>query len=489
MKALEKNRELFTPFIIISLMFVTPIILANIYYYDDYGRSLLGYTNWNKVDGRPLAEAIMIMLMQSLRMYDIFPLPLIAGLAALSLSTKYFIGIIDSKASWYAIPIFLSILSNPFILEPLSYRFDSLIFLLSLAVAISYIYEPIKGKLSFLWDFICSMAVLFLYQTSFNVILCILAVRFLLKCNSGLPDSRIIKSTLLSVAALLLSATSFSLINKYFFKLEINPYHPKVASENIIEKVLFNTKEYLGFLSDFHPSGRIVIFLILLISVVSSVIIASNARTTKKAYKLIVYLSALIMPFLCLTASAGILLILDKPLLVPRSLIGFSGFMIFSCSAFYLSLKRKAFTLIFILPFISSLLTCFAYGNTYRDQYKIYDAIAQDIIVDTQNYSDNSISFSFEGKAPTSGIYKNSEQRLPLLSKLMPGEFYNGWWAVMYMKKNGWVQHPSWYDNEVHPNAQTLACRSLPIAKAKYYYLFKEGNLIIIDFNKSNCDK
>lgn len=489
MTGLKRQGDLLTPLIIVGLLFVTPIILANIYYYDDYGRALLGYTHWNNVDGRPLAEAVMVILMQSSRMYDIFPLPLIIGLIALSISTKHFIRIIDSKASWFAIPIFLSILSNPFILEPLSYRFDSLIFLLSLAVALAYCYEPLRIKYSFLWGFSCSMSVLFLYQTSFNVILCMLAIRFLIKCNSGTDAQQIIKRISFSAIELSLAVLTFSLANKYIFQLEANSYHPGVANGNILNTVLSNINEYFQFLTTFHPLGKVAILIILLISIASSLKIARKASANRSILKIIIYLIALTIPFLCLTASAGILLILDKPLLSPRSMIGFSGFMVFSSTALYLSLKRKAFTLIFIVPFISSLLTSFAYGNAYQEQNKIFDSIAQNIIVDTQNNSDNSLNFSFEGVAPSSEIYKNSEQKLPILSRLIPGEFYNGWWAVMYMRKAGWNQNPSWYNNVRRPDAHELACRTLPIAKRKDYYLFKENDFILIDFNKSTCSR
>ena len=231
------------------------------------------------------------------------------------------------------------------------------------------------------------------------------------------------------------------------------------------------------------------ILIILLISIVSSLKVASKATAKGNISKVIIYLFALTIPFLCLMASAGILLVLDKPLLSPRSMIGFSGFMVFSSTALYLSLKRKLFTLIFLAPFISSLLTSFAYGNAYQEQYKIFDNITQNIIADTQNDSDNSLNFTFEGIAPSSEVYKNSARKLPILSKLIPGEFYNGWWAVMYMRKAGWTQNPSWYDSIKRPDAHELACQTFPIAKRKYYYLFKDGDFILIDFNKSTCSK
>lgn len=489
MRDFKKRSDLLIPFIVISFLFVIPVILANIYYYDDYGRALLGYTQWNKVDGRPLAEVAMVTLMQSTKMYDISPLPLLAGLVVLSISAKYFIEIIDSKASWYAVPVFLSILSNPFILEPLSYRFDSLIFLLSLAVALAYVYEPRKIKHSLVWGFACSISVLFLYQTSFNVILCMLAVRFLVKCNSGFDAHQIMKRISLSVIELALAVITFTLANKYIFKLEANSYHPGVATGNIFKKVIDNISEYIQFVNDLHPLGKPAILLILLISIVSSLKVASKAKASGKLSKILIYICSFTIPFLCLIASAGILLILDKPLLTPRSVIGFSGFMVFSSTALYLSLKRKIFTFIFLVPFMSSLLTCFAYGNAYKEQYKVFDSIAQNIITDTQDYRDGSLNFSFEGIAPSSEIYKNSVKELPILSKLIPGEFYNGWWAVMYMRKAGWVQNPSWYSSIKFPDAHELACRTLPIAKRKYYYIFKEDNFLLIDFNKSTCSR
>ena len=79
----------FRSLLVCTVLFVLPLLLANIYYIDDNGRAALGYTNWGP-DGRPLADIMIKALFLSAHISDIFPLPLILGVLIISASLTQF---------------------------------------------------------------------------------------------------------------------------------------------------------------------------------------------------------------------------------------------------------------------------------------------------------------------------------------------------------------------------------------------------------------
>ncbi|EKN7827025.1 glucosyltransferase domain-containing protein, partial [Escherichia coli] len=152
-------------YFIIILVLVAPIILANIYYIDDIGRSTLGYRLWLE-DGRPLSDLFISILMFSGTMVDISPAPLIVACTMLSwvfyrFNSEFF----NSKKELFLIP--LSFLINPFIVEVLSYKFDSLTILLSAVLSFIFLFTLSKNHyIDTLVKVILVIGVMCLYQAS-----------------------------------------------------------------------------------------------------------------------------------------------------------------------------------------------------------------------------------------------------------------------------------------------------------------------------------
>lgn len=74
----REEKKIFKYLLLYSFIFVLPIILANVYYVDDIGRSMDGRFAWMN-DGRPLMAVMAQLLSMSRRIMPIFPVPLLLG--------------------------------------------------------------------------------------------------------------------------------------------------------------------------------------------------------------------------------------------------------------------------------------------------------------------------------------------------------------------------------------------------------------------------
>lgn len=480
----EKNIEITKWYFVSILLFSLPIISSNIYYYDDYGRSLLGYTNWYSMDGRPLAELIMRIFMQGKRMYDVFPLPIITGLIILAGSFAVMINKIPGK-KLSILMVGLSIFANPYLIEPLSYRFDSLIFLVSISLSFLFIYTPSR-KLRYIYGTTCAFMVLSLYQTSINVLISIGMIGIYLEVVKNNDFRLAISKTLLMSSEIISALLMYLFLNKIIIKTVNSSYHPGIVKDHFIGHIFENFNSYYQFISENSPTFILITFILYVIAIYSSLKIFIKIKTETKIQKLSIVIIAIVFPTVSLICVVGILVLFDKPLLFPRSIIGMSGFYVFSTTLWYLSSKNKNYLWMFLIPLFSSFLIINAFVNAYKSQYETYRSIAQEIKSDTKDYPYNTLNYQFNGRLSRNELMDNTSKAYPLISNLVPGEFYNGWWAHMFLTKFGWKQNPNWYKNK-DINISEIACNSKLLANRQDYKIFIQSNTITIDFDKNTC--
>ena len=129
------DRRTFLYALVLYTLVLIPILIADRYNVDDWGRVVLGYSNWDR-DGRPLAEFVMDSLALGKPIIDFSPLCQIAAILSLSsisvfLSRKYAI-----DRPFIAACATLPLGANPFFLANLSFKFDSLPMALSVLFAL-----------------------------------------------------------------------------------------------------------------------------------------------------------------------------------------------------------------------------------------------------------------------------------------------------------------------------------------------------------------
>lgn len=149
----------------ISVVYVLPLILAGTYYADDMGRSYRGHS-WDG-DGRFIANAIIDILSFGNGILSTFPYSLLISaivfmMSGISLYKLLWNSDIDS-INRYTVPLLL--LTSPFLLENLSYRFDAIPMAISLFI-VTVPFHFIDRKYFIPLSILCVFISLGLYQIS-----------------------------------------------------------------------------------------------------------------------------------------------------------------------------------------------------------------------------------------------------------------------------------------------------------------------------------
>lgn len=362
-------------FLIGISLYLLPLLLANVPYYDDNNRLLHGKAYWD-VDGRPLTDFIMYLLNFNVgNIGNITPLPLILSIGVLS-GALYFISLNMSYKRTLPVLLTLFVLVlNPFFLQNLSYQYDIIGMSLSISCVLLSYFNTIKTKKDYLLSVILLSASLAFYQPSSNVFLCLFFADILLKFKF---KENIIKHLIISASIYLLGilcyyVTVFHLLGTATGRhdlIHMKDFIPSLqASWNVLENFLLQL-----FKSSFLFFAFIFVFAISLIWLVRFFeIVKSNNLTKEKVIESLILLTAPVFLFLSMW---GPLLLLEELLFNPREFPGFGVILFTGLLALHKIDKRGAIYLVIITLFsIYNLSFVYQYGNSLSNQKKSDDII------------------------------------------------------------------------------------------------------------------
>ncbi len=171
----KKYVTLYFKLVIISILYIFPVILADRYYNDDLGRTLYGSIEWHK-DGRPIGAVLFVLLCGgNTPIIDISPLPLILGVMLISyMLITYSKERLDFVSNDYLkLLVLLFIITHPLAISNLSYKFDCIIMLAALSIpfAVYSIPDFVEKKKLFLYSLLSGILIMSMYQPA--VIICI----------------------------------------------------------------------------------------------------------------------------------------------------------------------------------------------------------------------------------------------------------------------------------------------------------------------------
>lgn len=172
------NKNNFYKIMILTLLFCVPIIINNAFYVDDNVRILTGNADWSWV-GRPFADWLFYLLSSGFKIKDFSPISLLIGITFFSLIMSK---ILKQDKSWLELLPYCFFVVNPFFLQNLNYKFDSLPMLLALSFSICAFYYEDKNIYS-KSVVITALLVLTLglYQPCINIFLMLIAGHCLYK--------------------------------------------------------------------------------------------------------------------------------------------------------------------------------------------------------------------------------------------------------------------------------------------------------------------
>lgn len=357
--------------IFIMIIYLIPLLLSNHYYMDDNVRVVTGKPDWGW-QGRPLADWLYYALsLSTYHIKDLFPYSLLTGIVILSL---YYVKIENfsfnqKKYNLISIIPFLFILINPFFIQNISYRYDSLPMILGLITSISsYLIVKSNIKFRYIYSILLLIASLSLYQPCVNAYLIMMFYSMILLNFQFYKDyfKIIIKQLLIFIIAVV----SYDLLIMKLLHYGTSR-STLIGFDNtglIFEKIIFF---FSGLI--FQLPSLITIFIIILI-LVAFYLVVNTAKN-----KILSIMSFFGM-FLSLW---GGLLLIKENVDLPRE---FPVFGLYLCllSSFILIFPkyRKLFTLLFSIMLILNIIYFYQYMFLYVNQ-KDYESKIEDNIVMT----------------------------------------------------------------------------------------------------------
>ena len=459
--------------ILLSFIYILPIILANVYYTDDMNRVLLGY-GWGH-DGRLLASVIMNIISFNALIPQFFPLSLLIA-TALSLLVGRIISsvIIDDDEKLAAI-CSLIFVTSPFYLENLSYRYDSIPMALSMLFVVSpFLLEKTKYFMPI--TIVGMVSAFFLYQTSvmgyFALLLCVLYKK--IKSDNVNEILRL----------LIISASSF-VISFFVFKLIMYFQGKHLERGSLIKlyghfsKTIFDRLcIYVAMYRKLFAYNYCLSLIPLLLSVVFSVVCYLK-MSAKKCAVSVLAASVLIALLFLLTTLPNLLI--NEPWYTARTMICYPFivyFIVLFCSRGVNS-KFLSFSVSVVLFF--SFVLSSSFGSVLKNNDEYYNFLAESVsskIMSGNTYSDYNVAI-----LGNSGYARRSKLQYkiyPIMEFLAPNYMDHEWyWGVVSLSK--YLNMTIITDRKIINDR----CNYSIVDKTSLYNIYGKDNLFIVDFTKS----
>lgn len=469
--------------IVLSILYILPLILANCYYVDDISRSVGGYARWLD-NGRPLAEWIIITMGFG-GVIDIAPIPLILCAVTIVTSGFYLSQKIGVDKKLPAILISLSILCSPFYIQNLSYRYDAFTMGLSVAsaiVAASTLLDRFS-KTRLALSVIIITAMLSLYQASVNAyigIVCLCALVSLHR-NGGRGFFAYVG---MSVATLFFGMIIYKiLVAEIFVSGGYSVAHSETveissSSLPVIYRNLDNfLKVFQETLSDWFGIVFLLSFVVAATLAFISIVLNSKQKSAFILNSVLVAGSISTLIF----AIIGMMFFLNHPVFYPRVFIGFIAVMAFIIYHTSTTLNGKI-VFIPILVLASSYIQMYAYGNALSAQKQkedfIFSLMAQDII----KYEGEINKVRFNGSVsmpPTAELIAN---RFGIMKHIVPSYIRPDWmFGSFYLRRLG---ADVIYDSNIDIRKTIADECSNKIAANRFYTAMVKDKTMLFDFRK-----
>ncbi|EMH2819181.1 glucosyltransferase domain-containing protein [Escherichia coli] len=486
-----KRKQYFSTILTCTMLFVLPIIIANVYYIDDNYRSITGDDAWH-IDGRPLSDLLMYIVNGNTHLTDTSPLPTFISIILLSVSgysfSKRYIGFNHGVIPFTLIP--LCIFASPFFIENVVYKFDVLPMCASISLSYLFINVSIANRfLKLLCLSVIVTCILSSYQASINFLLSLVLCEFLSRYNNNVKN--LFSFIIETMASLCIGAFIYlKIILPIFLITPESSDHPMLEAQNIIGVAYSNSLYYLNLIWISIPeSWRYIYLLLFAMSIICAICIAI-IKKENGITGLILCLIAGLSPIISVLCSFISLSTLSSPLPFPRVMIGFSGTCLFIAMVifeFTKSFRAKVFYILAI-PVWFSFGMYYSYGNALRASSDITDAIFNNIKDDVFSLTKKEDSvILFHGATPKSKVLLNSIKNYPIIGGLVPDYLTNWTLPYTYMSRIGisYVKDYSVNADDIINN-NNFCSNSDRIERYNYNVLFFD-DISIIDFSKELC--
>ena len=410
---------------------IFPILRADQYYNDDLKRALIGHGSWDAT-GRPLTTLLMRMLQAyDPAMVDISPLTQMGAIAILAWTGVLIARRYAFTSPWMASLAAFPLGAQPFFLENLSYKFDAL----SMSLAIFFALLPIvmlEHTRRRWWLGVASIFIsLNFYQAAINAYLVFVVLDILL----GQLEEKAPRQLVNQFVSRALQAGLAMLLYQLIIGIHINGW-VKVHSEKIhsLQQLPLIASNFIDFYTyigtSFNEQWQLYFSPILLSMLLCAVAVGARyALATHAATgwtRTILFAACLLVPLAAFACALGPMLILSKPLFVPRVFIGFGALLAAGLVLMQAALRqwrasgKWALTVAGILALGMGVIAS-AYGNALREQKNYENRIAAHLADDLAGLEGSGTidSFMLDGSAGYSPITAHVASQFPIIYLLI----------------------------------------------------------------------
>ncbi len=479
----DRNLSIFFYLFSISFLYIFPILLANRYYIDDLGRGLYGYSRW-KLDGRPLANVLMQILNFGKPLLDLSPITQILSIFVLSISLTFYANKYFKKGSAFSVSVCLFLfVGSPFLIQNLSYKYDSVTMVLSLvsiilcfSIKMDSLFRKFLGSLLVVAD-------LSMYQASLGLffILCVMEIIY------NIYENNFHAKEVFSTLAFRIG--QFLLGYLIYVKVILKNSNLDEYSQGHSGTLPFDAKSFYIFITnmkEFLSEIQIAVmslpkFLIAFYLLV--IFLFSFKVVVKSKYNIFASIVSIIAPFLCLIFTFIHVCVLHNPVFGPRVLLSFCGFMLFLSFCVYNSFGKFSvyafMPLVYFFFFLS-----YSYSNASAAQNRIDTFVASSIAYDESHYNGQFKTLSIIGTMPEAKQRKLIVKKLPMMDALIPIYMSDAsCWGGELLK--------SFLIKEDQRDADaadfSFIKENKPFVVSQYYSLYAKKEKMIIVFNKANA--
>ncbi|ELY4595856.1 glucosyltransferase domain-containing protein [Cronobacter sakazakii] len=395
------KRNSFYISLIISTLFVYPLINAGVYYIDDIPRSQTGYVGWFRL-GRPLSEYIytILSLGQNIAI-DVSPLPQMLSILVMAWCIQALSNAFFAERTLSTVAISSLAFISPLFLHNMAYKYDSLSMALSVAsCAIAFSIDLRNKLINYIFKGALIFSSLCLYQVSGVIYLMLCIAKSIKNIANGQAENfkSIFKPAILTLAS----------YASYMVWLKANTTTSRSGTVLSVEngKYIFigNIEKFANmYCKAFDPLTTKILFLVATLSIISYAYKAFlKKQPTKKLAATLVSLSLLPFPAIMIILASSTTVILSESLIVPRIATPF-GVVLMSVLAVIYCQSKKTSGLIAGYFLAVTILTSFALANAIKSQYEVDFVIVSQIKKDISGSPKLSSS-----KTTTFGVMKES---------------------------------------------------------------------------------
>lgn len=473
----KHNFKLLVIVCLIILFAYSSLIRANYNYVDDIGRNLTGSVEWGFNFARWMINIFNIGLQENRSMVDMSPyIQYVAfffiGVSVLITSFIFSMEYEFESIRYKTLAASFLIALNPYFLECLSYKYESVGMAFSVMISIlPFLFLRYK-KLFSISSIICLILMCLSYQASSGIyILFVLFCGYIMYSTDKITFKEYfifcLKSALLYIIALGLYYISF-------VPFVFNSYRStEIAFSNLIPTVINNTANYFSDVShDFNIYWKIVIGAVLLSCILIGFISEKKNRVAKTFVLIVVIILASILSY-------GSYLALVQYANSARMIYGIGIFI--ALAGILSSLYNEKYSRILFLPCILLLMSflsySFAYGNALVAQDEYEKSIEQMVLADINTLDNEKKEYNIailQSGNPYAPVVQHVAYVYPITTRLVPAMLTGVWWWGGYHLSayNGYNKLPENFSAD-------LADYELVFDRIKYEIYKLDSNLVI----------